>query len=178
MGVIQNQVISARDKKWITSRVKTFMQESRSPKPTIKRVWTAISNRRLNKSPSTLKLAVTKMGSRKIKPIKKFIRLLMTDDIGIISRGNIDCFNIGPLIIKELVASMTALLKNSHGIKPANANNVKFSIFILKTMVNIKLIHSARINGVTTAHQMPSLEPAYFALNCKMIKSLKTWRCR
>jgi len=68
--------------------------------------------------------AIIKTGSRKINPIKKFKRLLITDAIGMISRGNIPCFNMEELLIKELVASIEDEEKNIHGIIPAKTNKV------------------------------------------------------
>ena len=85
-------------------------------------------------------------------------------------------FVIEEFAIKEFVASIKALVKKSQGIIPASTKRVKFGISTLKTIVKIKLMLIASINGVTIAHQIPSLEPAYFALSCKAAISRKAWR--
>ena len=112
------------DRKWVRSRKKTFTEENNSPKPTIKRECSIIIISRNNKSPVTLKFKIIKKGNKKTDPIKKFKRLLKTEDIGINSRGNMPCLNIEELTVNEVVASEVALAKKSHGIMPASTNRV------------------------------------------------------
>ena len=107
------------ERKWLRSRKKTFIEENKIPKPTIK---IKLNNITIGKNPKyviILKLKIKNRGNKNINPIRKFKKLLKTEEMGMNSRGNIFCRNNCLLAKKEFVASVKALQKKSHGIIPA-----------------------------------------------------------
>jgi hypothetical protein len=92
-------------------------------------------------------------------PIKKLKKLDNTNLNGTNSKGSIFCLNIAASVKNELVASTTAAEKNSQGNIPESTKKVKFSIFILKTLVKIMFMQTARIKGMIIAHHNPNIAP-------------------
>jgi len=124
MGVIQNQIISPIDKRWVTSLENTFQQEKIRPKPIIKIRWEIKGKITNNRTVITLNFKIINRGNIITKPIRKLRKLAKTVDKGMNSRGKIACFNIEVLTINELVTSDKVLEKNIQGIIPERTNMV------------------------------------------------------
>ena len=118
-----------------------------------------------NKNDSILILKIIKIGIMHIKPKIKFIKLASTDEIGMNSEGKVNCFNSWELRSREDVDSDKETEKKNHGKIPAKQNRGKFTIFIFITFVKTKVIVPVIRSGVRIAHQIPNIEPVYFAFN-------------
>ena len=152
------------DKRCGKSRKNKFQAEKIRPIP--------MTNNNCSTNKGKIKIiTANRLGLKKInngkstnKLMRKFIKLARMLDKGMISLGKIACFNIETLEMNAFVTSFKELVKNIQGIIPARTNMVKCGIFTLDILVNIKLMLYAKINGVSKAHQIPSLDPEYFVL--------------
>ena len=108
-----------------------------------------------------------------IKPKIKFIKLASTDEIGMNSQGKVNCFKSWELRRRDDVDSDKDTEKKNHGRIPAKQNSGKFTIPIFITFVKTKVIAAIIRSGVAIAHQIPKIEPVYFAFNCEKAMSRK-----
>ena len=107
-------------KKWDRSRKKTLRQENKSPSDTTKIKWMSITNIKSGRYPNTLGLKIINTGNKQLRPIRKFKKLARMQERGINSLGNMPCFNIEELAMKELVASVKALVGANTSTKIKN----------------------------------------------------------
>jgi hypothetical protein len=120
---------------------------------------------RNNKNDSIFILKIIKIGMIHIKPKIKFIKLANTDEIGMNSDGKVNCFNSWALRSREDVDSDKETEKKNHGKIPAKQNSGKLAISIFITFVKTKVIAPVIRSGVRIAHQIPNIEPVYFAFS-------------